>query len=176
MALSNILQTLYIWKRQKLKVFYEKKTIKNTKIKKRTRADKCYASTCNVEILNSFNPELHLKDCEPAIGNKLKDLLTELKRFKYVMTLVSEFKKLEVDDERKYSTFYLPFIQPMINESNNGNVFESIYGKFISSIQKSLAKGLSWIIDSVVKQTTNFLTFNPLSVCSYTKLLKVLDN
>ena len=126
--------------------------------------------------MNSFNPELHLKDREPAIGNKLKDLLTELKRFKYVMTLVSEFKKLEVDDERKYSTFYLPFIQPMINESSNGNVFESIYGKFISSIQKSLAKGLSRIIDSVVKQTTNFLTFNPLSVCSYTKLLKVLDN
>ena len=80
------------------------------------------------------------------------------------LPLVSEFKKLEVDDERNYSTFYLPFIQPMIKENNSDNVFESIYGKFISSIQKSLAKVLNWIVDSVVKQTTNFLTFNPLTL------------
>ena len=36
---------------------------KNVKIKKkREHAFKCYPSTCNVEILNSFNPGLQVKD------------------------------------------------------------------------------------------------------------------
>ena len=39
---------------------------------------KGYASTYNVEILNSFNTELQFKDTENAIKSKLTDLLTEL--------------------------------------------------------------------------------------------------
>ena len=35
-------------------------------------AFKGYASSYNVEILTSFNPEIHLKDIESAIKNKLK--------------------------------------------------------------------------------------------------------
>ena len=36
-------------------------------------------SSCNVEILNSFNPELQLKQSESAIKSKLIDLLSELR-------------------------------------------------------------------------------------------------
>ena len=54
--------------------FDEKKRIKNAKI-----------------ILN--NSKLQLKDIAYTIRNKLKDLLTELKGFKFVTILVLEFKK-----------------------------------------------------------------------------------
>ena len=53
----------------------------NAKITERSHAYKGYASTYSVKILNSFNPELYLKDIEYAIRNKLTDLLTELKGF-----------------------------------------------------------------------------------------------
>ena len=49
---------------------------------------KGYASTYNVEILNSFNPELQLKDTESVIKSKLADLLTRLRGIKFVTTLV----------------------------------------------------------------------------------------
>ena len=39
---------------------------------------KVFVSTYNVEILNSFNPYLHLIDTESSIKNKLKKLLYEL--------------------------------------------------------------------------------------------------
>ena len=39
------------------------------------------------------NPEPQIKDTEPEIKNKLIDLLTEIKGFKFVTTLVLEFKK-----------------------------------------------------------------------------------
>ena len=44
-------------------------------------------------MLNSFNPELHLKDTEAAIKNKLIDLLSELTGFKFVTKLVIKFLK-----------------------------------------------------------------------------------
>ena len=59
-----------------------------------------------VDILFYVNPEPQLKNTESAIKNKLKDLLSELRGFKFVNTLVIEFKKIEIDDTTKYGTFY----------------------------------------------------------------------
>ena len=68
---------------------------KNIKTTKREHAFKGYASTYNVEILNSFNPELQLKDTEPAFKSNLIELLSQLRSFKFVTTLVLVFKKIE---------------------------------------------------------------------------------
>ena len=53
-----------------------------------------------LKILNSFNPELQLKDTKFAIKSKLIELLTQLKGFKFVTTLVLVFKKIESDDKK----------------------------------------------------------------------------
>ena len=79
--------------------------IENAKITKRSRAYEVYASTYNVEILKSFDSELQLKDTESTIKNKLKDLLSELRDFKFVTILVLEFKKIESGDKTQYSFF-----------------------------------------------------------------------
>ena len=58
---------------------------KNVKTK-RSYADKDYASTYSVEMLSSFNPKLKFQDTESTIKNKLIDLLSKLKGFKFVTT------------------------------------------------------------------------------------------
>ena len=60
------------------------------KIKKTAHAFKVYASSYNVEILNSFNPELQLKDTENAIKNKVK------KRASWI-------KKIQIRDKTSFS-------------------------------------------------------------------------
>ena len=60
------------------KFLIKKKTLKITK---QLHTFKGYASSYNAEILNSFNPELQLKDTEPAIETKLNGLMSELKGF-----------------------------------------------------------------------------------------------
>ena len=52
-----------------------------------------------IEILNSFNPELKLKDTYSAIKNKLKKLLIELRGFKFLTGLVLEYIQIENDDK-----------------------------------------------------------------------------
>ena len=44
-------------------------------------------------ILNTFNPEVQLKDTESAIKNKLKKSLNELRGFQFVTILVFALKK-----------------------------------------------------------------------------------
>ena len=66
---------------------------KNTKITKQEQAFKGYTSTYNVEILNSFNPELQGKDTKSVIKSKLTELLTLLGGFKFVTILVLVFTK-----------------------------------------------------------------------------------
>ena len=63
------------------------------------------------------------------IGNKLKDLLNELKIFKFVRTFVLEFIRFESDDKTTYSTFSLSSkAETTINDSDIDDIFESIYG------------------------------------------------
>ena len=114
---------------------------KNAKITKRPHAFKSYASSYNVEILNSFNAGLQLKDNESAIKNKLIDFLTELKGFRFVTTLTLEFTRIESDDKTKYDTLRSNSkTETIINESDTDDVFKSIYTTIISNIQKYLGK------------------------------------
>ena len=116
---------------------------KNVKLTKREHA---FSSSYNFEILNSYNPELQLKDTESATKNKLKQLMTELRGFKFVTTLVLVFKKVESEDKTKYGTFYSNSkAEIIINESDLNDMFKSIYTTFISNIQKSLGKDSGWI-------------------------------
>ena len=47
----------------------------------------------NVDILNPFDPELQLINTKPMIKNKLKELLSEFKKFKVQTILVLDYKK-----------------------------------------------------------------------------------
>ena len=56
-------------------------------------------------MLNSFNLKLQPKDTKSLIRNKLKDLLTELKGFKFVTTLVLELRKKKVTMKQHIAPF-----------------------------------------------------------------------
>ena len=72
----------------------------------------------------------------------MKKLLSELKGFKFLTTLVLLFKNIESEGKTKYHTFYSNSKAEMIvNESGIDDVFRSIYTIILSNIQKSLGKG-----------------------------------
>ena len=92
--------------------FLNKKIVKITK---RAHDFKWYASSYNVEILNSYNPELKLKDTESGIKNKLTECCLSV-------------KVLKSDDKTLNSTFYSNLkAETIINESDIDDVFKSIY-------------------------------------------------
>ena len=59
-----------------------------------------------------------------------------------MITSVLEFKKIENDNETKYSAFYSNLkAEAFINEKSIDSIFESIYITIISNIHKFLRKG-----------------------------------
>ena len=88
---------------------------------------RCFPSTQNVEVLSSFKPELKLKDTESAAKSKLIELLTPLKGFKFVATLILVFKKTESKAKTKFENFFSNSkVEIIINESDIDDVFQSI--------------------------------------------------
>ena len=107
----------------------------------------------DVENLNSFNPELQVKDTKSAIESKLIELL---------------FKKIGSEDKTKYDNFYSSSkAEIIINENDIDDVFKSIYTTIIRNRQKSLRKGSGWIIVSVINHTISISKCNPLAGSSY---------
>ena len=149
----------------------------NAQITKWSHAYKGYASYYNVEILNSYNPEIQLKDTEYAIENKIIDLFTELKDLKFMTTLALEFKQIENNHKAKYDIFYLNSkAETIINQNDIDGVFESVYTTIISNIQKSIRKGLGWIVDSVIDHSIDISKGKPIAGSSYIKLPNELDH
>ena len=106
-----------------------------------------YPSSYNIEILNSFNRELQLNDREFTIRNKLIDLLTELKGFKFVTKLVLELNLIDNDDKQNIATF--------IRTQKEKQLLMKVTLMIILSIHKSLRKDSVWKTDSVLDHTIN---------------------
>ena len=79
------------------------------KITKWANAFKGYSSSFSVEILNSFDPELQLKDTECEVKKNLENIL--FTEFRFVTTVLLVLKKIESEDKTKYDTFYSFFKQ-----------------------------------------------------------------
>ena len=103
-------------------------------------------------MLNSFNPELQIKDAESAIRSNLIELFTQLKGFKFVTTLVLAFKNMKAKIKQSMTIF----IQ--------------------AQKHKSLGKGSGWIIDSAIDHTISMPRYNLLTGRSGIKSPKELDH
>ena len=71
--------------------------------------------------MNYVNLEVQPKETESAIKNRLKDFLTELKRFKFVTTLRS------IKENISTSYFSSISLSLIIKDSDIDDVFQSLY-------------------------------------------------
>ena len=109
--------------------------------------------------------------------SKLIELLTQLKGFTLVKTLALVFKKIESGDKTKCDTFLSSSKSGIItNESHIDDVFQLIYTKITTNLQKFSGNSLGWIIDSVINHAVSISKYNPLAGSSYIKLTKEIEH
>ena len=84
----------------------------------------------NVEILNLFDPELQLINTKPVIKNKLKELLSELKKFKVQTILVLDYKKR---NDRK---IFHSSAKLIASDSDIDEAFKSMHQSIMTKIKK----------------------------------------
>ena len=119
-----------------------------------------------------FNPHVQLKDTEWADEKKVKKSLNELSGFKFVIFLVSKFKKQISKDKTRNSIFYLNSKAELIYwDSDIDSVWINLSCSF-DKISKYKANRLGWTIDSVIQQNIDISKCKPLSGDSYIRSLK----
>ena len=100
----------------------------------------------NVEILSLFDPELQLISTKPMIQNKLKELLSELKKFKVQTKLVLNYKKR---NHRKILHLRAKLIA---SDSDNYEAFKSKHQKIMTKTINYACK--DWIVlDGIIKHS-----------------------
>ena len=105
----------------------------------------------NVKILNLYDPELQLINTKPMIKNKLKELLSELKKFKVQTILVLEYKKIN-DCKIFYSCTKL-----IVSDSDTDEAFQSFHQSIMTKTKNYAFK--DWIVlDVIIKKSIKILT------------------
>ena len=75
-------------------------------------------------------------------------------------TLVSVFKEIKSEDKTKYDNFYSSSkAEIIISESDNDDVFQSIYTTIITNIESYLGKGLGWV-DLLIEEEKQYVLIN----------------
>ena len=100
----------------------------------------------NVEILNLFDPELQLINTKPMIKNKLKELLSELKKFKVQTILVLDYKKR---NDRK---IFHSSAKLIASDSDIDEAFKSMHQSIMTKI-KNYASEDCIVLDVIVKHS-----------------------
>ena len=105
----------------------------------------------NVEILNLFDPELQLINIKPMIKNKLKELLSELKKFKVQAVLVLDYKKSNNRKIFHSNTKLIP------SDSDTDEAFKSMHQSIMTKINNYAYE--DWIVlNAIIKH--NIKIFN----------------
>ena len=98
----------------------------------------------NVEILNFFDPQLQLINTKPMIKNKLKELLSELKKLKIQKTLVLHYKK------KSARKIFHSCTKLIASDSDIDEAFKSMHQRIMT---KNYACEDSIVLDVIIKHS-----------------------
>ena len=126
-----------------------------------------YAQSYKIEIVDKRLVVVQLKASEISIKELFKDLLIELKGFKYQITLAFLLSKLKNNGEVEYSSAYFNSLaKTVINDSYKLN--QSLQ-EIIHRLDNWINEG-SGLIEEIYNQYLNVSSYSPLIGSTYIKL------
>ena len=131
-----------------------------------------YARSYKIEIIDKRYVVVQLKASEISIKELFKDLLTELKGFKYQITLAVLLSKVKNSCEIEYSP--VCFNSLMVINFNKLSLDQAFH-QIIYRLENWISHGSGWIFEEIYSQYLNVSSYLPLRGSAYIKLPKELD-
>ena len=119
--------------------FYEKLSI----VKNKT-AFSGYAQSYKIEIIHKRDVVVQLKTSEIVIKELFKNLLIELKGFKYQITLAVLLSKVKNSGEIEYSLVYFNSLTKAV--INNNYKLDQLIQEVIYRLENWISNGSGWIV------------------------------
>ena len=143
-------------------------------IVKNTTVFSGYAQSCKVEISDKADFAVQLKASEISTKKLFKDLLIELKGFRYQMTLAILLSKMKNSGEIEYSPVYFTSLTKTV--INNKFKLHQPFQKVIYRLDNWISHGSGWIVEEIISQYLNLSSYLPLSGSTYIKLPEELNH
>ena len=134
-----------------------------------------YARSYKVEIVDKKDPLVQLEVSKSSIKDLFKDLLNEIKGFKYQITLAVLLSKIKTDESIEYSPVYFnSATKTVINSDESGldQSFQEIWYRIDSWINQ----GSGWIAESIEEFYLNVSSYSPLIGSTYINLPSELQH
>ena len=149
-------------------LLYELPFYDSLNIKEISKVFKRYAKSYSIEIIDSKHPLIQLNASKSSIKDLFKDLLYEMKGFKYQVTVNISLSKEKINGDTEYSSVYFNSVtKTVINlDFNLDKAFEEI----LYRIDNWINEGSGWIIESINIEFVNISKYVPLFGNSFIEL------
>ena len=150
--------------------FYDEMTVVEI-----SKAFKTYARSYKIEIINSKDPLAQLEASKSSIQDLFKDLLNEMKGFKYQITVKILLCKYKINGNKEYAPVYFNYATKSVINSDK-YMLDRSFQESLYRIDNWINEGSGWIIESIEAQYVNTSIYSPLIGRTYIELPDKLKN
>ena len=134
-----------------------------------SKAFKRYARSYKVEIIDSKDPLAQLETSKSSTEDLFKDLLNEMKGFKYQITITVLLCKHKTNGDIEYAPVY--FNSATKTVINSGKyILDKSFQEILYRIDSWINEGSGWMIGSIEPQYVNISIYSPLIGSAYIEL------
>ena len=143
---------------------------KDFSVEEISEAFKRYAKSYRVKIVDKKDPMIQLYSSKVCITELFAGLLSEMKGFKYQITLFVTLKKGKLDGTVEYAAVYLnSFVKAVINYDLDDSADKS-FSEILFRLDNWINEGSGWVIERVNDQYLNITQYALLVGSSFIKL------
>ena len=139
-----------------------------------SKAFKRYVRSCKVEMVYHKDLLVQLEASKSSIQDLFKDLLNEMRGFKYQNTAKILLSKEKENGEIEYSSVYFNSITKTVINSEFS--LDKSFQEILYRIDNWINEGSGWIIESINGEYVNISMYSPLIGSSFVKLPNELKN
>ena len=130
-----------------------------------SKAFKRYGRSYKVEIIDSKDPLAQLEASKSSITDLFKDILNEMKGFKYEITVTVLLSKHKINGDIKYAPVYFNSATTTVISSDK-YMLDKSFLEILYRIDNSITEGCGWIIKSIEAQYVNISVYSTYIVGS----------
>ena len=157
---NTLIEKPEIKKLSNVKLLQEISFYDELSIVKNSNAFGRYARSYKVEIVDKRDPLVRLEVSESSIKNLFRDLLNEIKGFKYQIALSILLSKIKTDGNIEYSAVYFNSSTKIV--INNKYDFNQSFQEILCRIDNWINEGSGWMIEEIHNQDLNVTAYSPL--------------
>ena len=172
---NTFIEKLEIKKLSNIKLLQELPFYDELNIAKNSNAFSGYTRSYKVEIVDKKDPLAQLEVSKSSIEDLFKDLLNEIKGFKYQITLAVLLSKIKADGSIEYLPVYFNSTTKTVINSDKFGLDQS-FQETLYRIDNWINQGSGWIVESIEGFYLNISSYSPLIGSSYIELPDELKN